>query len=336
VLTRVTVIATYLLVVVGGLVRVSNSGLGCPDWPLCHGHAVPLAQLRGATLIEFSHRAVSAIATVLILATALFSWRRYRHEKWVFRPAVLAVVLLCVQILLGGVTVLLELPPLVVSVHLTNALLILAALVVVAVSMPVSNRPSREQAAGVQAPAGQVLTHQAAYYRPSPNRLRLLATVSTLGTLVLIVSGTVVVGTASGGACYTSWPLCNGQVLPSDGNAIIHMLHRYVAAGVGLLIAFTLVYAWRSSPHVRAVRMAALASALLFAAQIIVGTLNVLLGFPLVTGIMHLAIAAAVWVAMVVFATFVYQTNGAHAEPPMVSPPERQLDPARNAGQTAA
>src|SRR5207245_172005 len=101
---------------------------------LCHGQAVPLAQLHDATLIEFSHRVVSALATVLIVCTALLAWRRFRSNRFIFRPLVLAAGLLVLQILLGGITVLLDLPALVVSVHLSNALFLLAALVVATVN----------------------------------------------------------------------------------------------------------------------------------------------------------------------------------------------------------
>ncbi len=62
-----TAILTYALIVVGGVVRVTGSGLGCPDWPLCHGNVVPAARVDA--IIEYSHRFVAGIVTLLTVAT---------------------------------------------------------------------------------------------------------------------------------------------------------------------------------------------------------------------------------------------------------------------------
>src|SRR5512136_1079116 len=88
-LALASVAATYLLIILGGLVRASESGLGCPDWPLCHGQAVPLSQLYGQTLIEYSHRAVTTIVSLLVVITAVMAWRWFRHDRMVFRSAML-------------------------------------------------------------------------------------------------------------------------------------------------------------------------------------------------------------------------------------------------------
>ncbi len=309
-----TVAATYALVVMGGIVRVSRSGLGCPDWPLCHGQALPLAQLHGATLIEFSHRMVATLVTVLVLATAGFAWRRYRNQKWIFRPAMLAVALLALQIILGGVTVLLELPPVIVSVHLGNSLILFAALITVAMF---AVRPWPAPAA------------------PSDTRDRLphLALASAIGTFVLILSGTVVAGTSAEDACPT-WPLCNGQIIPSGGIlSLINVTHRYVAGAMGLLMLYALIQAWRTRQHVRQIRVSAVVVALLFAAQVSVGAINVLMDFPLATDVLHLATATAVWASIVVLTILAFQTSRpspADTEQEPTAQPRRSLQTIAN------
>jgi heme A synthase len=122
---------TFGLVVVGGIVRVTGSGLGCPDWPLCQGQLIPA--LNGPTPIDYSHRRSASLTSIFVVAITLFATFRFRSEKYIFRPSILAPVLLGVQIVLGDVTVLLELPPVIVAVHLANALMILALLLLVTI-----------------------------------------------------------------------------------------------------------------------------------------------------------------------------------------------------------
>ncbi len=103
-----TAILTYALIVVGGVVRVTGSGLGCPDWPLCHGNVVPAARVDA--IIEYSHRFVAGIVTLLTVATLAIAWQRHRGHRWIFFSMLAAVGLLAVQIALGAVTVVMELP----------------------------------------------------------------------------------------------------------------------------------------------------------------------------------------------------------------------------------
>src|SRR5260370_39277863 len=71
-LALVTAIFAYLQIALGGVVRVSGSGLGCPDWPLCHGRPYPPADAHA--IIEYSHRAVGSVTGVLIIATVVLAW----------------------------------------------------------------------------------------------------------------------------------------------------------------------------------------------------------------------------------------------------------------------
>ena len=111
------------LIVLGGVVRATDSGLGCPDWPRCHGSFIP--QWEKHTLIEYSHRLTASVAGLLVLAVAVAAWRAYRRVPAVLYPATLAFALLILQAGLGGLAVINELPPEIVTVHLGLALAIL-------------------------------------------------------------------------------------------------------------------------------------------------------------------------------------------------------------------
>ena len=119
------------LIVLGGVVRITGSGMGCGDhWPRCTGAWFPPLDL--PTLIEIGHRWAAALVSILVLAVAAAAWRRHRTERALVRPAVLAGAVLVAQVLLGAVTVKLELPPWVIITHLANAMVLLAILIVVA------------------------------------------------------------------------------------------------------------------------------------------------------------------------------------------------------------
>src|SRR2546429_6148610 len=125
VLSVATALVTYALVVLGGVVRVSGSGLGCPDWPLCHGRLLPPLDLHA--IIEYSHRTTASLASTLIVLTAVVAWLAWRKRRDIVIPAMVALGLLVVQVVLGAVTVRLELPPMIVLAHLATAMALLAA-----------------------------------------------------------------------------------------------------------------------------------------------------------------------------------------------------------------
>jgi heme A synthase len=118
-LARIAAACAYLLIVLGAVVRISGSGMGCGDhWPLCNGHLFPpLDDIK--TVIEWSHRLIAGLVSLLVIALVALDWRR----GW---PA---LALLIVQILLGAVTVKTGLTPVLVILHLATAMLLLAALV---------------------------------------------------------------------------------------------------------------------------------------------------------------------------------------------------------------
>src|SRR2546428_11726303 len=131
-LAFVTATFAYLQIALGGLVRVSGSGLGCPDWPLCHGRPYPPADPHA--IIEYSHRAVGSVTGVLIIATVVMAWVVFRNGRplvaWLATASLIGVV---GEGILGGVVVANELSPWLVVVHLGLAMTILGFLVATAV-----------------------------------------------------------------------------------------------------------------------------------------------------------------------------------------------------------
>src|SRR5437763_15729283 len=210
-LSLATAVVTYALVVLGGVVRVSGSGLGCPDWPLCHGRVLPPLDLHA--IIEYSHRTTASLTSVLVVVTAVVAWLAWRNRRDLVIPATVAVGLLAVQVALGAITVRLELPPMIVLAHLATAMALLGAVCVTAVSALLPEPAMRS------------------------DRISIRWTGLAAGaTFVLILSGSLVVGSGASGAC-NAWPLCGGGFsLTFDGSPSIQLLHRALAGLVGVLV----------------------------------------------------------------------------------------------------
>src|SRR5713226_2468942 len=216
VLSVATAVATYALVVLGGVVRVSGSGLGCPDWPLCRGRLLPPLDLHA--IIEYSHRTTASLTSALVVLTAVFAWLAWRKRRDIVIPATVALGLLVLQVVLGAITVRLELPPMIVLAHLATAMALLAAVCITAVAAIVPRSAGGADRASVR-----------------------MSRAAAAGTYVLILSGSLVVGSGASGAC-NAWPLCGGGFsFAFEGYPAIQLLHRGLAAAVGLLIIISLL-----------------------------------------------------------------------------------------------
>ena len=271
---------------------MTGSGLGCPDWPLCYGGFLPPLELEA--IIEYSHRLVaSAVVAPLVLATCVVAWSGYRRERWILVPATVALVMMLAQALLGGVTVLNELPGGVVAAHLALGEALLACvvlLVVVAIRGPL--RFSKEDLPGTR------LAARAAHFP-------LLVLISGFGLYVLLLTGSYVTVSGATVACL-DWPLCRGNTLPTSTLAMIHMLHRVVGIAVGILLLYSLHLGFRDKRNSAVVRVFSLAVAASFLAQVMVGAVAVWLRFPVELRALHLALATLVWGTMVALASLVF------------------------------
>ena len=271
---------TYFLVALGGTVRATDSGLSCPDWPLCYGKAY--AAIDYHTFLEQFHRYVAAIVSVLVVTLAISAFLWARRERQVLIPALIAPVLLIIQIVLGGLTVLWKLPPTIITAHLGTALAIFAMVITIAV-MASKPQVSKE----------------------SPAKTRKFARLAMTNALLvygLMLSGSYVVGSGASLAC-AGWPLCTPQFWAITNHlADINILHRLVATLVGLVLIWTLSSAWRRRKVAPRQAWVSLAAGILFVAQAIVGGLIVLLDKPDFVAGLHLALATAVWGMLVVLA----------------------------------
>jgi heme A synthase len=276
-LTLFTVIVTYALVVIGGIVRVTGSGLGCLDWPLC---TQPLPEAYMEPLLEMSHRVVAGFVTVLIVLVAIAAWRGYRQNKWIIRTSLAGVGVIFFQIILGAITVLLKNHPITVVAHFGAALTMLACTTVVATA---ARLPSEGVSVG-------------------RTPLRKWAWISVVFIAGLLFFGALVTGTSSALGCLTDWPLCRGELIPNttDLETYINWFHRFFALITGLVLAYTTIVAWRNKDRQHSAWITAALMSSFFVIQAAIGGAVVLSQIHLVWRGLHLAMAAATWTAAIV------------------------------------
>jgi heme o synthase len=269
-------IATYVLIAIGGLVRATDSGLGCPDWPLCFDAWVPPPDLQA--WIEHSHRLVAALAVgPLVGAVALITlFSARRHDRPLLIAAVVAGVLVVLQALLGGQVVIQQLRRELVTAHLTMALTVLALTIVIADRAAHGPLPSPR--AGVRAAL-------------------IAATAATAFAQMLL--GSWVTGHGAGLA-YPDAPLMNGTLLPAltSPEQAIQLAHRAVAVVVLALVVWT-ARAVRRMTDARQPRWLAAVAVGLVVIQLLLGVANVWSRLSALFVVPHLAVGAALFAVLV-------------------------------------
>jgi protoheme IX farnesyltransferase len=276
-LAAVTVAMTFLLVVVGVIVRSTGSGLGCPEWPTCHGSLIPPFNDVHA-IIEWSHRTSAAIVGVLALALAASAVVGYRRRSSILWPSVGALVLVIFQAGLGKVTVESALAGDIVTAHLATAMALLALVVYITVR---SSLPTR-----IAARRG---------WRGTTVWLA-IAAAAVFGLLLL---GSHVTATSTALA-FPDWPLMNGGLLPPLNDATApHAIHRWAAVAVGILLAAVALAVWRERERRPTVTRLVVAAATLYVAQATIGGLQVLTDLSVWSQVLHLALGAAIWALLV-------------------------------------
>lgn len=287
-LSAAAAILTYALIVLGGITRVSGSGLGCEDnWPLCQGRPYPPLNL--LAIIEYLHRTVAAAVGVVVLAVAAASWRSAgaRRRTALLASAVFALII--AQALLGAFTVWFELPPEIVTAHLGVAMIFLASTMLTAYFIALDRG----------APAWLVEAGRDPGLIPD----RVFALVARAGAAVvfaLILTGGA---TSTSGAALScnQWPVCrSGALIPERTSRYtwINLTHRVTAVIAAVAVAFVLVQALRR-PVSRAAKRLAIGAAALISAQILLGAAYVwTAGSPWLSAA-HLAMATLLFATMV-------------------------------------
>ena len=287
-LAVIALISTIILIMIGAIVRVTGNGLGCPDWPLCHGQAVPPFLL--SAWVEFLHRLFGAAVVLVVGALIVLAWRWFKPDKWIFRTAVATTIVLAIQIALGGIHVVYELPRWTGWIH-TGVAMLVAGLVAlwVAVTLPATRRLGQRTAATF---AG--------------TRLPLWSAITAGATYVLLLTGSLVTRTGASLVC-PDFPLCGLPVIPENLRTmvIIQMTHRIAAIVVGVGIILVLYFMLKASRQDRGVKRITLIFIGLLVLQLLLGMSNVLLTLPMWSRVLHLGTGATIWVFMVILSATV-------------------------------
>mgnify|MGYP000182661725 CR=1 FL=1 len=290
-LVTATIVATFVLILIGGIVRVSDSGLGCgpagsgtQGWPLCEGGVVPAASAE--SVIEYSHRIAAGVVAVLIALVAWRAWRELRSYRWIVRTSIAAGVLVLGQAALGGLTVEEGLHEYLVAAHLGLAMLLVGLLL--------------------------TLRRLASEPEPRPREatrgLRTLSLVATTLILATIVAGGLVAGTEGEGtpnepvvgahtACGQQFPTCVDRFMPFGEDRLIdiQLTHRLFMYLTAIAVLALVIVAVRGGARSRA--FPALGG--LLVAQILLGAANVWFGKHAGLILGHLALGTAVWATSV-------------------------------------
>ena len=285
-LAYLALVLAYAQIVFGAIVRITDSGMGCGDhWPKCNGLWLP--PLDNAELvIEITHRWIALTLLIATIALVAVAYRRravpgIAGRGGVLRAATLAAALWIAPAVLGAITVWLELPPLVVVVHLALAMTLLAVLAVAVI---------RAGGFGATALAGETIP---------PRTMRAAVAAAAIAFIVVILGGFTANVPGAAPACQ-GFPLCNGAVVTDGVAQTLHWTHR-IFAFLFTFHAFGMMMGTRRRQSVVMRRATATLFGIILL-QIAIAAILVSTHLPPVLQSLHQAVGTLVWLAALVTA----------------------------------
>ena len=290
-LIAISLVVAFSQITLGGIVRASESGLGCPDWPLCHGELIPPFEFH--TLVEYSHRLIGTILGILVILTLWIAALDRKCDSVSFRLSLGSLFLVIAAGLLGGLTVLTELAWWLRLIHLSIAQFLIAnLLILVWIAFQKKSGQAEVSITSDMGSSGKLIT-------------------ALILVFLLMLSGSYMIGIGASSACST-WPLCRGELFPDGFEYAIHMLHRYVAAIVTVYIGIIAIQFIRKRKNSTPIRKAAHTTLGLITLQILLGAVMIWTGFDAHLKAVHLSVATLVWMATVLLAvvtTFIFENR---------------------------
>ena len=282
----VSTIWTLGLLFLGSIVHATGSSLACPDWPTCYGTMFP--EMTGGIFWEHLHRLVAGGLVLLFIAATWIGWKAEETRPAVRTWSCIGILLLLIQSIFGGLTVILKLPDAISTTHLALAFLFLSLVTVLtAVTAPTKAIPAIQQKNKISI----------------VNKLGILSAILIFSQSVL---GAIVRHTGTGLVC-PDVPLCFGQWIPplETVSVVTHFTHRLLGIIV-LICLIALAYKALELSKIPSVRGLALAAAGLGIFQVILGFLSVYSLLAIVPVSLHTLIAATLLCCTVYLSTLTW------------------------------
>ena len=269
----------YVLVLSGGIVCITDSSHGCPDWPTCHERWFPPNQAN--SIIEYSHRLLTPLTLPFLIAAAVVAWRRYREERWIFVPAIGAIVCLAVVVFFGALVILTGLPRGWAAVDLGTALMALALMVVAAGGVSARFRSADEA------------------LRPSmTGGFAVLAMTTTATVYAVLVIGVLVSRPGALMRCL-NWPGVVGLGRPKDLFGWLYLLRFGLGVLASILIVALVAQAWRTQRHRPLLVRDTTIAGILLAIGTVAGVLMPTPDNGILMPALSMAASAAMWAVLV-------------------------------------
>jgi len=275
--------ATISLVVIGVIVRATDSGMGCPDWPLCYGQLIPPTTDSGDVIaykawLEWIHRAIAALIGLIVLAVVFIALRNLKGRRSLQGASIALLALVLFQAWLGRQTVLESNSGQSVTAHLASAMAFVGLQVWV-----LARSGYDETLAGIRRASGSVV-----------------APIVAAGAIyALLLFGSNVTGTDTG-LLYPDWPLMGGTLFPPITELSTPMVvHRYATAIVGLILISAIWIVRREKGGSARVRQLLTYAAVVFAVQCVIGAIQIFTKLAPWTQTLHVALATLIWILTV-------------------------------------